>query len=203
MKFQLKGCTFQVSFSFLVVVALFLLLDRTSAAVYGILASVLHELGHVVMMFWKHAAPKTVVFAPFRVDILDHCRQRHSYRTDVAILLAGPCTNFVCFGFTQLCYSLLGVDRFLLFGYISLLVGVFNILPVGPLDGGQVLFALLAPKLGVKKAGILVQVVSFVVLLPVAFVGFVLLLDSRYNFSLLFLSCYLMLVLLLQKDIYP
>lgn len=202
MKFQIRGCTFQVSFSFFALIALFLLLDGTSVAVYGILASVLHELGHVVMMFWKHSAPNQVVFAPFRVDILDHNRQRHSYRTDIAILLAGPCANLLCFGISLLCFVFGGFDHFLLFGYMNLIVGLFNLLPVGPLDGGQVLFALLAPRIGIRKSEIIRQIVSFVILLPIALLGFLVLLDSKYNCSLLFLSYYLMLVLLLQKDVY-
>jgi stage IV sporulation protein FB len=47
-----------------------------------------------------------------------------------------------------------------------------------------------------------VEVVSFFVILPIAILGFFILLRSRYNFSLLIVSGYLMLMLLLKKGRY-
>ena len=78
-------------------------------------------------------------------------------------------------------------------------MAVMNLLPVEPLDGGQALFCLLAPHMEEPKATRAVLVVSVVTILPLAAAGFYVLLHSGYNFTLLAVSVYLVLLLLLKK----
>lgn len=64
---------------------------------------------------------------------------------------------------------------------------------------GQALFCLLAPHMEEPKATRAVLVVSVVTILPLAAAGFYVLLHSGYNFTLLAVSVYLVLLLLLKK----
>ena len=54
------------------------------------------------------------------------------------------------------------------------------------LDGGQALYALLCNKFSQKTSETIVAVVSFFALLPVAIIGFMMLLQSKHNFTLFF-----------------
>ena len=67
------------------------------------------------------------------------------------------------------------------------------------LDGGQALYALLCNKFSQKTSETIVAVVSFFALLPIAIIGFMMLLQSKHNFTLFFISIYLMVLLVLKR----
>ena len=78
-------------------------------------------------------------------------------------------------------------------------LAAFHLLPIAPLDGGQALFALLSRRLPTERAGTVVWAFSLLILLPLAVLGFWVLLQSRYNFSLLAVSVYLMFLLVFKR----
>ena len=116
--------------------------------------------------------------------------------------LAGPAANLlafaVCWGAFLLTSSLYLANL----AAANLLLALLNALPVGPLDGGQALYSFLCRSREAERSEKIVEVVSFFVILPIAILGFFILLRSRYNFSLLIVSGYLMLMLLLKKGRY-
>ena len=65
------------------------------------------------------------------------------------------------------------------------LLGALQSLPIGPLDGGQALAALLCSKLGPRRAERVSTALSVLTLFPLAALGFWALLRSQYNFTLL------------------
>lgn len=81
----------------------------------------------------------------------------------------------------------------------NLILGFFNILPIESLDGGQILYIFLSNKMQNDKAIVFLEVISFIILLPLAVIGFYMLLKSKYNFSLLLISCYLISVIIIKK----
>ena len=81
-------------------------------------------------------------------------------------------------------------------------LGLLHSLPVEPMDGGMALRALLCARMNGEQAGKLSLVISLGVLFPMAVLGFLVLLRTRYNFTLLAMSLYLMLYLLLKRDLF-
>lgn len=183
----------QVGFLFVAAVAFFLLVDTGGMALPGMLATVLHECGHMAVLCAGGRAPKRVCLSPFGVDIVKQGGET-SYPRELVLSLAGPCVNLLL-----LAGCFLTGNGGTKFAAANLLIGAMNLLPVGPLDGGQALYALLCMRYSEEKAEKVSSVLSFLVLLPLAVAGFWLLLRSRYNFSLLLISCYLMLLLLLKR----
>ena len=99
----------------------------------------------------------------------------------IIVALAGPVVNIL----TGLAvYKVNPV-----FSASNLLIGVFQLLPVVSLDGGTVFDILLNDRnQWVKKA------VSFLIASAMLFIGILLLLISKYNFSLLIIGIYLIFV---------
>jgi len=81
----------------------------------------------------------------------------------------------------------------------NLCVAVFNLLPIKYLDGGQLLILLLRSKLDYRRLDLIINIITFVFLVPVAVVGFVFLFNSRYNYSLLFAVLYLICTLVSKE----
>lgn len=202
-QFNVFGCTFTVSFPFLTILTLLLLIDNNGTIVYGVLAALIHELGHISAMMIKKCRPQKISFRAFDINIVDRSRVKRNYNDDLFILVAGPLSNII-WGLVLYCIYKFCAENWIIKPICeNIFIAVFNILPIESLDGGQILFNLLCRKLNVKTATNFTVLISFMVLLPVAAVGFYILIVSRYNFSLLLLSCYLMGILLLKhKDFY-
>lgn len=202
-RLRLLGCQVAISFWFVAMLSVTILMDKSGYGIAGVFAAIIHECGHLAAMAGMGGMPKQVTFGMFNIDIVDKKREERSYRQDVIILLAGAGANLIAALFLWL-----GEGAFLqipgLWAAITanLMIGIFNLLPIESLDGGQILYALLSVKFTQRKAGIAVQMISFCILLPMAIVGFLVLLRSKYNFSLLLISCYLMGLLLLKRNIY-
>ena len=201
-KFDFYGCKITLSFSFLVLITALLLADDIGATLYGVLAAEIHELGHIFAMTLKQSKPQRINLRAFSIDIVDANRVRKDYNSDVFILLAGPTLNVLFGVILYLLHGLLEVVWLRAFANANLFLAIFNLLPIEQLDGGQIVYNLLLRKLSAKNAERVSFFVSFIVLFPLAILGFYILLLSKYNFSLLFFSVFLMCNLLKSKTWY-
>lgn len=193
MTFFIGNCRVTIGFLFMAVLAFFLLLDTGGMAIPGIAAAVLHECGHLAVLFLVGEPPRAIRLNAFGAAIVRQ-GEPHGYLQEAAVDLAGPCANLAALSGCILLGA--GTGKF---AAANLLIGAMNLLPVDPLDGGQALHALLCLKWREDIAARVVMAVSVLTLLPLAVAGFLLLLRSRYNFSLLLVGCYLMLLLLLKQ----
>ncbi|HVU19010.1 MAG TPA: site-2 protease family protein [Candidatus Didemnitutus sp.] len=117
---------------------------------------VLHELGHSLTARRYGVQVPRILLMPIG-GMAEFDRIPREPRAELLITFAGPAVNFVIFGLMLPFYwstvfgdkafeefSLLGVGT-LLTG-ANLVMGIFNLLPVYPMDGGRVLRAILAKK---------------------------------------------------------
>ena len=150
-------------------------------------------------MILRKSKPKQIYFRTFSVDIIDFGRGQRDYNTDIFILLAGPLANVILGTVFYCLYSYFEATCLLSFAQANFFLAAFNILPIEPLDGGQTVLNLLLRRFEVQIAEKVMLLLSILILFPLAILGFYILLQSTYNFSLLFLSCYLMAVLLFKN----
>ena len=96
------------------------------------------------------------------------------------IALAGPLTNFVLAivfglavrGLSYTNVSVLFIQLLALICYVNILLGVFNLVPIPPLDGSRVLFALLPQTPGTLKAMYTLERYGLLLVILFAYVGF-------------------------------
>jgi Zn-dependent protease/CBS domain-containing protein len=150
----------------------------TSGAIFGILVTmllfvivVLHELGHSVVAQHYGIAVKDIVLLP-----IGGMAQMKSIPEDPVqeffIAIAGPLVNFILAGLmilvnlvfglggsltnpVALLFGFGGISVASIFNYLfiaNLFLGIFNLLPAFPMDGGRILRALLATRLNYVKA---------------------------------------------------
>ena len=117
------------------------------------------------------------------------------------IIFFGPAANFICFLPAFLLY-LIGTDRILPFAAANLSVGLFNLLPVMSLDGGQLLYLCLCRRMAPDRAEKVVYRATFIMIFPLAAIGFFILFHSQYNFSLLCVCAYLIFSLITRQERY-
>ena len=168
----------------LLLLALAYALDTEGVFPYFAAAAILHELGHALAVFACGGHVRDLAPAPFgfslRYDGL------LSYGKDAVIALSGPAANLAAAGVGIVVGRWLPETRgTALFTGVNLMIGLFNLLPARPLDGGQILYALAARQLDVRRAETLTRAVTRLLGLGITALGVYILLKTRYNISIL------------------
>lgn len=200
MQFSILGRKIRVSFWFVLFITIATLIDKTGAIIWGFAAAIVHEAAHVVVMVLNGSNPQEIQFNFFEVNIIDKSRCATKYKNDIQILLAGPTSNlFMAFLF----YFIYKVshEEFLLVPFIeNLVLGVLNFLPIASLDGGQLMYMFLSRKMNPLHVERICRVISLLFLIPVFLLGVWILINSKGNFSLLIIGCYLFLAIINNEN---
>lgn len=190
MSFQFCGVRIEVKFLFIAVLAMLLTVDRSGVVLYAFISSAAHELAHLLAMLLFKGNVLSISFEIFGIRIVK--TDSLLLHEEIITLLAGPSVNillfFLCSGSALPSVSLIAA--------VNLAIGVFNLLPVGSLDGGMVVSLLCNHFWGSKTGNKVVFAISLIILVPLVVLGIILLVQTRTNFSLLAVSLFLLAGLL-------
>jgi Zn-dependent protease len=171
--FRIRGIQLSIHASFLLLLAYVAWQGWTESAWIGAAWSVgcilalfvcvtLHELGHALAAGWFGVKVPRIMLLPIGgMAEMDSIPRRP--REEIIIALAGPAVNYVIIGvllifvrfpqglnWTYIELSAAGFGRYLVL--VNIMMGVFNLLPAFPMDGGRVFRALLAIRLPYLRA---------------------------------------------------
>lgn len=192
-RFRIGGLPIRVSFWFPVMILAMLWWGDETFTLQCLAASLLHECGHFAVMSAVHDVPKRVCFGVFGVRVERNEGSVTGYLSQAAVSVGGPLGNVVCAMLLYVCCGRCdGV-------WIHLTLGLFNLLPVEGLDGGEALYRLLCSFINERCAHRFVRWLSVMILLPVTSLGFFLLFQSGSNVSLMILSLYLIFLLIFKE----
>ncbi len=195
--FVLGKCRIQIGFSFFALLAFSCLFVGAGSSAFFLGAAGIHELAHLVVLCGLGVPPEQIRLTLWGCRMVPNRERRLGFHSQAAISLAGPGINLLGAGFL---YAV-GLREHPFFS-ANLVLGILHILPIEPLDGGIALHALLCARWKEHVAGWISLGISLALLFPLGVLGFLLLLQTRYNFTLLALSIYLMLYLLLREDLF-
>ncbi len=193
---RLKINSFYIYFSFpaLAVVSLIVISNFYTDYLLCLCAVIIHELGHLSAMFILGLKPESISIELFNIKINDNLRYKNSLLIDLIVTVAGPLLNLLFF--------LIFLNISGKFSGVNLFIGLFNLLPAASLDGGQILFLILSNYLRRELSAKIVDIITIIIALPVFFFGILVLLYSKYNFSLLVIGIYLILSLFYREEKY-
>lgn len=155
----LRICQVRITPGFLFLAAFLFYQSTSSFLVTFLLAAALHEGGHLLAARWRGVPVRALSMTAFGcvLDFVDGALVRD--KDLLWIAAAGPLCNLL---FALLCVTP-WVGRWrgaALFGAEHLLLALFNLLPVFPLDGAVLCAGLLKPKVGERRAEQAVLVLS-------------------------------------------
>ena len=130
----------QVSPSAPLLLAVFVMLSSPLLLSALLLAALCHELGHYGMLRWLRARISAVRITALGAEM--QVAGRLSYGGELLAAAAGPVTNLLLA--LALAYGGRLWEVLYLFAGAQMVLGIFNLLPILPLDGGSVLWNLLA-----------------------------------------------------------
>lgn len=156
----------------------------------------LHELSHIAAA--RLCGIKTDVFSAsvmgFSAAIqIESCSKKEL----LFIYSAGPLLNLLAyFAALMLGKTLSGDQSFIrLLSTSNLLLGLFNLLPVLPLDGGRLMFELLSGAMGAKAAGRAIRKFAWLACAAMILFGLYQIYRTTFNVSLVIIGSYIMIVL--------
>jgi len=192
MKLKINDFYISVTFPSVALFSFIVISNSYTGYVLSFLSIIIHEFGHLIAMIVLKRKPEGFAISAFDIRIIHPEKHLFSFTNDVIITLSGPAINLIFFIFF--------FNTFKNFAYVNLFVGSFNLLPITSLDGGQLLFLFLNRKLTAELSCKIIDSIAIILSFFLFLLGLMILLNSKYNFSLLFLSIYIILSVIFKKD---
>lgn len=148
------GAEIHINLFFVLVLLMYASVGLFLETIFAFWVVLLHELAHVVVARGLGYKVERIEMLPFGGVVQFDKPFDGTRRSEIAIALAGPVHNFI---FAGLAFVLLGKEivppgfgKFIF--ELNLAMGLFNLLPAIPLDGGRVARAVLSDSIGMERA---------------------------------------------------
>ena len=182
---RLFGIPIQINFSFLLLMLIYLVWHGIAGVgwlVVVFLSVLVHELGHALVAR-RLRVPILGIDLHFFGGAAKMGRMPTSPREEILIAAAGPAVSLAVALVALLLHLATQIGPIAYLAAINLVLGLFNLLPALPMDGGRILRALLARRLGRLRATTIAVRVAKGIAVVLAIVGIV-----RGNFFLVGLA---------------
>jgi Zn-dependent protease len=134
----IRNLRLKIGFSFFVMVALSVILIQTDYALMSLAAIALHEAGHLLAMIFFRRKIRGVRFGFFGIEIEAHNNLASNWQ-DLVVSICGPLANGLSAAVFFLVYKSFSSPDCFLYAGTQLSIGIFNLLPITGLDGGNLL----------------------------------------------------------------
>ena len=152
----------KVDLKIFIAILIFLLTEQLNIYIVFMLFAIIHELGHVLTGIILGFKPKNIEVLPKGISACfymqcDYYNKKINYANrfvlkKVIISCAGPITNFIiAIIFYFFDFSIFNISREFII-YTNLIIGIFNLIPIYPLDGGRIIKNILHIKIGLKES---------------------------------------------------
>lgn len=172
---------------------------------------VIHELGHVVMGLIMGLKIEKIEIMPlglsvsFKIDIDDYNKKIRKGNIlqlkKIAIAAAGPLTNFILLLLvvnTNISFKVVSNE---ILAYANILIMLFNLLPIYPLDGGRILKEIISIFEGSIKSKMYIRKISKIVIILITMIGSIGILYLK-NVAIFISIIYLWIVVIKENRIY-
>lgn len=192
---EILGVKVKISFLTILIITFFSLSNSGNFYLYALFAAFIHEFGHLVAAIIVNCKISCVEFLPFGIRMrLTNAINTLPWYKSLFIIISGPLANILCFILIYL------LNKGMCDAAIThLAIAIFNLLPIGTLDGGKILYEILGACFKFKKCQQICDVISLVVAIGLFFLGSVLLIYTGYNFSLILTAIYLSVVIIYKQ----
>src|SRR5574344_1252400 len=147
--------------------------------IYGLLMlfALIHKLGHLTCGFLLGLKPQSMSILPYGFKIIFNAypedynakiKSGNLLSVKKILALAGPLTNIICILIENITKLNIGDISYQSIIYANILIAIFNLLPIYPLDGGKILQEILHINCGLSKSykyTILITKISMAILI--------------------------------------
>jgi len=161
--------------------------NLTSDIFVLLIVMTMHEMSHVLLAKKFGLKAKGFFTTPMGQIVVITDIEFLRIHKKFLIYFIGSFVNIIFY----IAMDFLFADKFLKIKNYSLIMGVFNLLPIFPLDGGRILQILLGNKLGVLRANKIILKISKITSLLIIALGLIQVILYPFNMSLLLVGLFL------------
>ena len=187
MRVKLGETVLRINISFAAAVTLTLIVDESGLCATAFFCCIIHELGHIAALLLFGEKPKLIELSFYGVRLERSGSSGIKSIGEIIIYASGPTANFAL---SALLFVFGGTEGIKTAAVISCCVGLFNLLPCQPLDGGNILKFFLERVTNSEICEKICFGVSCLSIVPMVTAGVTLLLKTG-NVTLLAVSGYL------------
>ena len=198
-KIKYKINSFPVHPTFLLLVLWFILTKDFISFVTFVVVVLSHEFGHYIVAKKLGYKLDSFFIAPYGVS-LNYAEKTFDSKDEILIASAGPIVN--------ICISLLIISFWWIFPSLynftfiivkqSFLLGIFNLLPAYPLDGGRIMVGIMQESISRQKAVKITQKFNYI-FSAILLISFCITCFVDFNPTLCLCGCFLLLGVLDSK----
>lgn len=188
--------------------ALFYLTKQVKLYATIMILCIIHEIGHVLMGIILGLKVDKIEIMPlglsvsFKINADDYNKKIRKGNIlqlkKIAIALAGPLTNLIMLLIVLYTNINLKIVSNEILAYANILIMLFNLLPIYPLDGGQILKAILQILEGSIKSKIYIRKISKAVIILITMLASVGIMYLK-NIGVFFIIIYLWIVVIKEN----
>ena len=182
-------------------IIIFVLTHQIEIYAWVMIFAFVHELGHMIAGLILRLKPKSLSFMPFGISITF---ETYEYKKLIEIkknliAIAGPITNLVICVISSLLH--INAETKQLIIYSNILIALFNLIPLYPLDGGRILKGIIRLKYKEIKSDRIVNKISNILIILLTGISSIGILYLR-NLSILFVLIYLWIIVINENKKY-
>ncbi len=193
MIFNIYGIKVEITFWFISFITFIISLNVPSNVLVTVFSSLLHEMGHLLVMTSVGNKPQAVRFEITGMNIIRQPDLKISTKNEILIALGGPIINLICFFISIITLCFYKNENILTFGCINLILMIFNLLPITKLDGGLALYYALSQKFDNITCSKILKITSIFFITIIYIWGIYAFISSKYNISLIIIAIFLTL----------
>lgn len=191
----------RVNLQIFLFIIIFMLTHQIEIYAWIMLFVFIHELGHMIAGILLKLKPKSLNIMPFGISITF---EAYGYRKlieikKIVVAIAGPITNFLIAIVTIFLHIKIDLKQTII--YSNILIGIFNLIPIYPLDGGRILKGIIKLRLYKIKTDEIINKISNLMIIILTAISSISILYFK-NISILFILIYLWLIVIKENKKY-
>jgi len=176
-------------------IVIFVITHQIEIYAWIMLFAFVHELGHMITGMLLKLKPKSLSFMPFGISITF---ETYEYKKlieikKIIIAIAGPLLNLVICIMASLLHMNTETKQLII--YSNILIALFNLIPIYPLDGGRILKGIIRLRYKQIKADEITNKISNLLIILLTIISSIGILYLK-NFAILFVLIYLWIVVI-------
>ena len=193
----------QIDLKIFLIIFIFIVTNQIQIYMLIMLFALIHELGHMLAGLLLKLRPEKIKIIPVGVSIAFRLKPEDFNQKigkanilevkKILIAIAGPLTNIIIIWIAS--QIQINIIQEISIIYANIIIVIFNLLPIYPLDGGRILKGVLNITLGKRKANYYIKNISIIVItcitLLVAIVTW-----HNHNIALILITIYLWIIVI-------